>query len=207
MATAPYANSSMPSLAVRLCPGFEAKPAKPSPAGFEAQSTKPPWVAYSIRVPTTRRVSPPSSTVRLPSLQSHHSTCTSMVLTRSTRSLLHVHLRLSMSPNARHRSWSPGLLVPRSKPHVRPSPLPVHRHVPTWPSPRRRPPPPSFTPAHHKPRDMLHNPTHVMVNSQTQPKMQITLTITYHKSEPQGYISTLCSHTLNHIITWPILVL
>jgi hypothetical protein len=63
-----------------------------------------------------------------PSLLSLRSTCTSIVLTRSTQSLLHVHLRLSMSPSVRHRGWSPDLLVPRSKPHVRPSPLLIHRH-------------------------------------------------------------------------------
>jgi len=51
-------------------------------------------------------------------------------------------------------------------------------------SPRRRPPPPSSTPAYHKPRDMLHNLNHAMISSQTQPKMRITLTITYHKFEP-----------------------
>jgi hypothetical protein len=63
--------------------------------------------------------------------QSLHSTCTSAVLTRSTRSLLHVHLRLSMSPSVSHRGWSSGAPVPHSKPHVHPSPLPVHRHGPS----------------------------------------------------------------------------
>jgi hypothetical protein len=33
---------------------------------------------------------------------------------------------------------------------------PSARHISTWPSPRRRPPPPSSTPVQHKPRDMLH---------------------------------------------------
>ena len=59
-------------------------------------------------------------------------------------------------------------------------------------SPRRRPPPPSSTPAYHKPRDMLHNLNHAMISSQTQPKMRITLTITYHKFEPLGHVWTLC---------------
>ena len=72
------------------------------------------------------------------------------------------------------------------------------QHVPTLPSPRRRPTPPSSTSAHHKPRNMLHNPTHAMISSQTQPKMRIMLTITYHKFEPQGHghVSTLCWHKL-----------
>ena len=60
--------------------------------------------------------------------QSLHSTCMSVVLTWSTRSLLHVHLRLSISPSVSHRGWSPGLLVPQSKPHACHSPLLVHRH-------------------------------------------------------------------------------
>ena len=42
--------------------------------------------------------------------------------------IIHILLHSSMSPSASHRSWSPGLLVPRSKPHVCPSPLSVHRH-------------------------------------------------------------------------------
>jgi hypothetical protein len=86
-----------------------------------------PRVVYSISIPATRHVSPPSSTAPAPSLPEPHSTCTSAVLTQLTWSLLHVHLRLSMSPDVSHRSRSPGLLVPRSKPHIRPSPLSVHR--------------------------------------------------------------------------------
>jgi hypothetical protein len=42
--------------------------------------------------------------------------------------ITHVLLHLSMSPDVNHRGWSPGLLVPQSKPHVRPSLLLVHRH-------------------------------------------------------------------------------
>jgi hypothetical protein len=33
---------------------------------------------------------------------------------------------------------------------------PSARHVSTWPSPHRQPPPPSSTPTQHKPRDMSH---------------------------------------------------
>ena len=42
--------------------------------------------------------------------------------------ITHVLLHLSMSPSVSHYGWLPDLLVPRSKPHIRPSPLPVHRH-------------------------------------------------------------------------------
>jgi hypothetical protein len=48
-------------------------------------------------------------------------------LTRSTRSLP-CTLALVNVLDVSHCSWSPSLLVPRSKPRVRPSPLPVHRH-------------------------------------------------------------------------------
>jgi hypothetical protein len=54
------------------------------------------------------------------------STCAFSVLTRSTRSLP-CALTLVDVPDVRHHGWSPGLLVPLSKPHVRPSPLPVRR--------------------------------------------------------------------------------
>jgi hypothetical protein len=165
-----------------LCPDFEAQTRKPSTDGFEAQTIKPP--ASSARPPkldTCHLYSrPPGCQV----FKSLCSTCTSTVLTRSTRSLLYVHLHLSMSPSVSHHGWSTGLLVPRSISTARPYLI--------FTSPR--PPPPSSTPAHRKPRDMLHNPTHVMVSSQTQPKTRITLTITCHKYEPQGHISTLCSY-------------
>jgi len=52
---------------------------------------------------------------------------TSAVLTWSTRSLP-CTLALVDVPDVSHRSWSSGLLVRRSKPHVHPSPLQVHRH-------------------------------------------------------------------------------
>jgi hypothetical protein len=54
------------------------------------------------------------------------STCTSSVLTRSTRSLPCTLALIDVS-DVSHRSWSPNLLVPQSKPHVRPSPLLVCR--------------------------------------------------------------------------------
>jgi hypothetical protein len=63
---------------------------------------------------------------------------------------------------------------------------PSARHVSTWPSPRHRPPHLSFTPAHHKPRDRSHKPTHAMVRSQTQLRSWITLTITHHKTNYKG---------------------
>jgi hypothetical protein len=55
------------------------------------------------------------------------STCTSSVLTQSTRSLP-CTLALVDVLDVSHRGWSPGLLAPQSKPHVRPSPLIVHRY-------------------------------------------------------------------------------
>jgi hypothetical protein len=80
----------------------------------------------------------------------------SSILTRSTWSLP-CTLALVDVPDVSHRSWSPGLLVPWSKPHVHASPLSIHRHgMSLWPSPHRRPPPRSSTPAQHKPRDMSH---------------------------------------------------
>jgi len=149
-------------------------------------------VAYSIRVP-------------------RHSTCVSAVLDRpsakSSWAPLNSHIRRLDSVNTVTPMYTCTCRCPRCQPPrlvtrppgpsvqaSRPSftaPGPSARHVPTWPSPCRRPPPPSSTPAHHKPRDMLHNPTHAMVSSQTQPKTRVTLTITHHKSEPQGHISII----------------
>jgi hypothetical protein len=56
---------------------------------------------------------------------------------------------------------------------IRPSPLldSLGLHL------RCRPPSPSFTPVHHKIRDMLHNTTQIMVSSSTQPKTRVMLTI------------------------------
>jgi hypothetical protein len=39
-----------------------------------------------------------------------------------------IYTSLVNVPDVSHRGWSPSLLVPRSKPHVRPSPLPIRRH-------------------------------------------------------------------------------
>jgi hypothetical protein len=55
------------------------------------------------------------------------STCASSVLTRSTQSLPCTVVLVDV-PDVSHRGWSLGLQVLRPKPHVRPSPLPVHRH-------------------------------------------------------------------------------
>ena len=118
----------MPSVPPRnLRPCFEAQTRKPSARWFEAQTTKP--SASSIlhtRPPQLDachlRPRPSGRQV----FQSLRSTCTCAVLTRSTRSLLHVHLRLSMSPGVSHHGWSSDALVHQSKPHIHPSPLPVH---------------------------------------------------------------------------------
>ena len=104
------------------------KPGNHLPDGFEAQTTKP--SASSVlhtRPPPLDACHlhprPPGHQV----FQSLRSTCASTILTRSTRSLP-CTLRFSMSPDVSHRGWLPGLLVPRSKLHICPSPLPVHRH-------------------------------------------------------------------------------
>jgi hypothetical protein len=192
-----------------LYPDFEAKTAKPSPSGFEAQSTKPPRVAYSIRVPrhstrVTAVLDRPVAKSSEPPLNSHVRHLDSVNTVTPPCTLALVDVPKCQPPQL--VTWPPGPSVQALCPSFT-APGPSAWHVPTWPSPRRRPPSPSSTPAHHKSRDMLHDPTHAMVNSQTQPKTRITLAITYHRSEPQGHISTLCSHTLNHIIiTWPILV-
>jgi hypothetical protein len=174
---------------------FKAKTRNSSTDGFEAQTIKPPTSSVlHTRSPQLDvchlRPRPPGHQV----FESLRSTCTSTVLTRSTQSLLHVHLCLLMSPKCqppRLITWPPGPSVQASRPSFTAT-GPSAWHVPTWPSAHHRPPPPSSTPTHHKPRDMLHNPTHAMVSSQTQPKTQITLTISHHKSGPQGHISTLC---------------
>ena len=102
----------------------------------------------------------------------------------------HVLLHLSMSPSVSHRDLSPSLLVPRSKPHVRPSLLPVHQHgtsvldLHLAVDHRLRAPH-----LRTKPRDMLHNPTHAMISSPTQPKTQVTLTITHHNRTTRAHIN------------------
>jgi len=89
------------------------KPEKPFVNGFEAQTTKPPGEAYPLRL--------------LHDLNMCHHRPQSYDLIDAVF-IIHILLHSSMSPSASHRSWSPGLLVPRSKPHVCPSPLSVHRH-------------------------------------------------------------------------------
>jgi hypothetical protein len=77
----------------------------------------------------------------------------------------HVYLRLSIS-----RCQPPWLVTRPPGPSVQAShssftaPGLLARYVPTWPSPRHRPPSPSSTPAHHKPKDMSHSPTHTIVS-------------------------------------------
>jgi hypothetical protein len=71
--------------------------------------------------PRARHVSPSSSTGRHAKSSKPRSTHTFTVLTRSTLSLPYL-LALVDVPSISHRSWSLGLRVPRSKPHIRPSP-------------------------------------------------------------------------------------
>jgi hypothetical protein len=156
-----------------------------------------PWVAYSICVPhySTRVTS--SLTARSPSLPEPpfdlhvcHLDSINTITPPCTLALVDVPkcqpLRLvTRPPSPSVQALRPSFIAPS----------PSARYVPTWPLPRHRPPPPSFTSTHHKSRDMLHNPTHAMVSSQTQPKTRIMLIITHHKSEPQGHISTMCSQS------------
>ena len=60
----------------------------------------------------------------------------------------------------------------------------------------RRSPPPSSTPAHHKPKDMLHNPTHASVSFQTQAKTLRSLTITHHTRTSWAHIDHVFSYSV-----------
>ena len=138
----------------------------------------------------TRHVSLSSSTARAPSLQSLRLTCMTAVLTWSTRSLPYTLVLVDdprcQPPTVNH----PTSPVPPSKPPT----FVLHRSQSIVTDPldlhlRRRPPSPSSTPAHHKPKGMLHNPTHAMVISTTQPKTRITLTITHHNQTTTAHIN------------------
>ena len=111
--------SPMPPRVVRphrdLRPGLRPKPVKPA-----ASSVLHTLLRHSTRV--TAVLDRPARQVLL-SLARLAST----VLTWSTRSLP-CTLALVDVPDVSHYSWSPGLLVHQSKPHVRPSPLQVHQH-------------------------------------------------------------------------------
>jgi hypothetical protein len=140
----------VPSVPPRnLCPGFEAQTRKPVTDGFEAQTTKPAPMVLRTKPPnpadgfedeTTKppiltRVRPPPSLTPSPSFFTwpsslrqgprHHRPPSWL-----DRRRLHHPCTLALVDvsDVSHRGWSPGLLVPRSKPHVRPSPLLVHRH-------------------------------------------------------------------------------
>jgi hypothetical protein len=99
---------------------------KPATDGFEAQTTKP---SASSVLHTRPRHSTRVTTLtgRPPSPPEPRSTRTSAVLTRSTRSLPCI-LALVDVPDVSYCGWSPDLLVPQSKPHVRLSLLLVHWH-------------------------------------------------------------------------------
>jgi hypothetical protein len=137
------------------------------PNRFEAQSTKQPASSvFHTRPPQLDACHHHPWSPDHQVFQSLHSTCMSAVLTRSTRSLP-CTLALVDVP----RCQPPWLVTRPTSPLIQPSrlsfiaPGPLARHVPTCPSFHRRPPPPSSTPAHHKPRDMLHNLIHAMVSS------------------------------------------
>jgi hypothetical protein len=85
-------------------------------------------------------------------------------------------------------------LIPRSKPNVRPSPLPVHRHDTSSLT---------FTllsttisvlyTCTSRAKRHAHIAFAMVGLVTTQPTSWITLTITHHKTNTQGYLSTLCS--------------
>jgi hypothetical protein len=99
----------------------------PNPAdGFEDETTKPPMLT---------RVRPPPSLTPSPSFLTWPSGLRQVPRRHRPPSWLDWRrlrhpctLALVDVPDVSHRGWSPGLLVPRSKPHVRPSPLPLYRH-------------------------------------------------------------------------------
>jgi hypothetical protein len=112
--------------------------------------------------------------------------------------ITHVLLRLSMSPSVSHRGWSPGLLVPWSKPHVRPSPLLVHWHGTSLLDLH-------LTVDHcvRAPHLQTTNqetccttPPHAMVSSPTQPKMQVKLTISYYNQTTRAHINLVFADLL-----------
>jgi hypothetical protein len=111
-----------------LCLGFEARTRKPSTRWFCGSTHQ--TAMSSVLHTRPRHSTHVTFILNSPgaNLLEPRSTCTSAILTQSTRSLLHVHLCLLMSLDVIHRGWSPGLPVRRSKPHVHPSPLSVHRH-------------------------------------------------------------------------------
>jgi len=89
------------------------KPVNRPPDGFEAQTIKPSMSSILHTRPPQLdacHLRPRPSGPQV--FRSLRSTCTCAVLTRSTRSLLHIHLCLSISPDVSHRGWSPSLLVP-----------------------------------------------------------------------------------------------
>jgi hypothetical protein len=113
-------------------PGFDAKPAKPSPGGFEAQPTKPPWVAYSIRV------LPPSSTNWSPSLSepldSLNRRLDSVNTITPPYTLALVDILRCQPPRLVNRHL--GLSVQASRLSFIALSSSA-QHVPTWPSPHR----------------------------------------------------------------------
>jgi hypothetical protein len=149
-----------------LCPGFEAQTRKPvHPMVLRTKPSNRSWVAYSIRVP--RNSTRVTAVLDWPSAKSSWAPLDSNV-----RRLDSVNTVTSMYTCACRclRCQPPQLVTRPPSPLVQASRLfftalgPSARHVSTWPSPRGRPPSPSSTPAHHKPRDMSHNPTHAMVS-------------------------------------------
>jgi hypothetical protein len=125
----------------------------------------PPRVAYSIRVP--RHSTRVTAIFDQPSVKSSwapldsHIHCLDSVNTVTPMYTCACRCPRYQPPRLVTRH--PGLSVQASYPSFTAPGLSA-QHVPTWPSPRRRPPPPSSTPIHHKPRDMSHNPTHAMVS-------------------------------------------
>jgi hypothetical protein len=98
---------------------------------------------------------------------------------QSTPSMLHcMYTCLLTSPSVSH-PWS--ILqtsIPRSKPLVCPSPLPVYRHELAWPSQLSS----TISACLHSQdkRHAAHTTTHAMISLNTKPKLNNLLTITHH---------------------------
>jgi hypothetical protein len=120
----------------------------------------------------------------------------SAVLTWSTRSLP-CTLVLVDVPDVSHRGWSPGLLIPWSKPHVCPSPLQVHRHTTrlylTFSSPSTTASD-LYTCTPQAKRYVAHIAYAMVMSVTSSTYLWITLTITYHKTHRKS-TSRLCVRT------------
>jgi hypothetical protein len=147
---------------------FEAQTQKPSTGGFDAQTAKPLDTCHYCPRPPICQV---FYRLRL--------TCPSAILTWSPQ----------VSATYGRSSGFSGPLVkaPASVLHrsqsISTDPLDLHL--------RRQPSSPSSTPAHHNPRDMLHNPTHTSVSSNNSTQSAYWQSLITNRTT-WVHISTMC---------------